>query len=297
MMAVYSGVFAFAVGAGPYPGGLLAEHYGLAAPFYAFTVLGTLAAVVAWLRVPETKGLRLDRAEGTATPPAVPFGAQLRLLLAQTGFLLISVVSFSSFFARTGALFNLIPVLGKERLGLAPDQIGFGLGLISVLGLGLAYPSGMLVDRFGRKGVIVPATLISGLALLLFSRAASYSWFLWGCAAWAVASGLSSAAPAAYAADMAPPGMNAAAMSAYRMLSDSGYVVGPLLLGFAADTVGVDAALVGTATLLAATSLLFARFAPETIRGRGRAQPALAVQPPAAEPAIVVAAPPPRRDD
>ena len=60
-------------------------------------------------------------------------------------------------------------------------------GLISVLGLGLAYPSGMLVDRFGRKGVIVPATLISGLALLLFSRASSYSWFLWGCAAWAVA--------------------------------------------------------------------------------------------------------------
>src|SRR5205823_2353116 len=69
MMAVYSGVFAFAVGAGPYPGGLLAEHYGLAAPFYAFTVLGTLAALVAWLRVPETKGLRLDRGAGAAPPP------------------------------------------------------------------------------------------------------------------------------------------------------------------------------------------------------------------------------------
>jgi hypothetical protein len=34
--------------------------------------------------------------------------------------------------------------------------------------------------------------------------------------------------PRAYAADNAPPGMNAAAMSLYRALSDLGYVVGPI---------------------------------------------------------------------
>ena len=78
--------------------------------------------------------------------------------------------------------------------------------------------------------------------------------------------GISGAAPAAYAADTAPAGMNAAAVSSYRMLADLGYVVGPIALGLAADLAGVDATLGATAVLLVAVALLFARFAPKTYR-------------------------------
>jgi hypothetical protein len=60
--------------------------------------------------------------------------------------------------------------------------------------------------------------------------------------------------------------MNAAAMSAFRMLADLGYVVGPIALGLAADLAGADVTLGGTALLLTATALLFARFAPESHR-------------------------------
>jgi len=74
------------------------------------------------------------------------------------------------------------------------------------------------------------------------------------------------AAPAAYAADVAPSWMNAAAMSAFRMLADLGYVVGPIALGLAADLAGADLTLAGTAILLTVTALLFARFAPESHR-------------------------------
>jgi DHA1 family multidrug resistance protein-like MFS transporter len=77
---------------------------------------------------------------------------------------------------------------------------------------------------------------------------------------------VSGAAPAAYAADVAPAGMNAAAMSSFRMLGDFGYVVGPIALGLATDLLGADAALGATAALLVAVALLFARFAPETYR-------------------------------
>jgi MFS family permease len=112
----------------------------------------------------------------------------------------------------------------------------------------------------------VPATLVSGASLLLFLLAPSYAWFLAGCVAWSVAVGISGAAPAAYAADVAPPGMNAAAMSAYRMLADLGYVVGPIALGLATDLVGADATLASTAVLLAAVALLFGRYAPESHR-------------------------------
>jgi MFS family permease len=266
-MAVFSGVFSFAVGAGPLPGGLLAERFGLEAPFYAYAILGTAVAVLAWLRLPETKGARIAGVAGL-TRPLPPFGAQLRLLAAQRGFMLVSLVSFSTFFARTGALFNVIPVLGRERLHLATDQIGLGLGLVSLVGLTLAYPSGMLVDRFGRKPVIVPSTILTGVSFVLFLLAPSYPWFLAGCFAWAVASGMSGAAPAAYAADVTPAGMNAAGMGTYRTIADSGYVVGPLLIGLATDLFGANAALAGTSALLVVAATLFGCLAPETHRRR-----------------------------
>ncbi len=270
MMAIYSAVFAFAVGIGPFPGGVLAEHFGLSAPFFTFTCLGLLAGAFAYFRVPETRGLRISH---TANPDAaVPaFREQAHLIFSQAGFVLISLVSFGAFFARTGALFNIVPLIGQNRLNLGPDQIGLGLAMISLIGLALAYPSGWLVDRFGRKVVIVPATIISGLAMLIFAFAPSYGWFIFGCFAWSCSSGISGAAPAAYAADMAPPGMNAAAMSAYRMLADFGYVVGPLTIGFAADLFGPNTALYGTALGLIVIASIFALRAPETHR---RTQPA-----------------------
>ena len=178
----------------------------------------------------------------------------------------MSLIAFVNAVARTGALFNIIPILARDRLALDPDRIGFGLALASVVGLALAYPAGVLVDRYGRKIIIVPATVLSGISLLLFLMAPTYAWFLVACAAWSVAMGISGAAPAAYAADTAPAGMNASALGTYRMLSDLGYVVGPIALGLAADLAGANAALAATAVVLTAVALLFARLAPETYR-------------------------------
>jgi len=266
VMAVYQGTFLFAVSVGPLPGGLLAEHYGLAAPFVAYAVAGALAAALAFFRIPETRALRAA-ASAAAVPAALPpFVSQMRLLTGQVGFVLVCLTSFMGAVARTGGLFNVIPILAHDRLALSADRIGFGLALASIVGLALAYPSGVLADRYGRKTVIVPATVTSGVSLVLFLLAPTYAWFLAGCIAWSVAAGVGGAAPASYAADVAPPGMNAAAMSTYRMLSDLGYVVGPVALGLATDLAGAEATLGATAVLLVAVAALFARYAPETYR-------------------------------
>lgn len=265
VMAIYQGIFLFAVGVGPLPGGVLAARFGLHAPFVAYAIAGALVAALGWLRIPETGGRRSAGAtSAAAVPPA--FLAQVRSLTAHRGFMLVSAIAFMNAVARTGGLFNVIPVLAQDRLGLTTDRIGVGLALASVVGLALVYPSGVLVDRYGRKPVIVPATVLSGLSMTVFLLAPSYGWFLVACVVWSVAIGVSGAAPAAYAADVAPPGTNAAAMSAFRMLADLGYVVGPLALGVATDLLGADAALGGTALLLAAVAGLFARWAPESYR-------------------------------
>jgi DHA1 family multidrug resistance protein-like MFS transporter len=264
-MAIFQGVFLFAVGIGPLPGGLLAEHYGLRVPFLAYAIAGVMAAAVAWAFIPETKPARgLESSDALLVLP--PFGSQIRILTGLTGFMLVSLVSFMNAVARTGALFNVIPVLALDRLGLSADRIGLGLALASLVGLVVIYPSGALVDRYGRKSVIVPATFLAGASLLLFLFAPSYAWFLAGCVVWSLASGVGGAAPAAYAADVAPPGMNAAAMSAYLMFADLGYVIGPVVLGALTDLFGADTALATAALLLVIVAALFARFAPETYR-------------------------------
>jgi DHA1 family multidrug resistance protein-like MFS transporter len=269
-ISIYQGTFLFAVGIGPFPGGLIAEHLGLAAPFVSYGSASLLAAMVAWFAVSETRPLftrtGAPRPAAEGEPTALPFSSQIRLLTGKTGLLLVGLIALLNAVVRTGGLFAIIPILGTAQLGLSVGAIGTAMMLGSVFGLAAAYPAGSLADRFGRKPVIVAATVMTGASMLLFAFAGSYAAFLAASIVWGVASSVGGAAPAAYAADSAAPGMNAAAMSLYRMTADAGYVIGPLALGVIADTQGPIAALLVSATLLVVAGAAFALVAPETYR-------------------------------
>src|SRR5699024_3198729 len=129
-----------------------ASTMNLAAPFWANAILAAIFTVIAWIWVPETRDLAI--ATGTAASGrALSFRQQLVRLKHNHGLLLIGLVGLMTAFARTGGLFNVIPLLAENTMGLTPDQIGLGLGMISILGLVLVYPSGALVDAYGRKAV------------------------------------------------------------------------------------------------------------------------------------------------
>ena len=278
LMSIYQGVFVFAVGLGPIPGGLLGEHFGLQIPFFAYAVLAAGVTAIAWFAMPETRGYRDAGPAGSATTslpssaPAVPTPAGAGI--AWTPFILISSVSFMSFFARTGAVFNVIPLLAEDRMGLTPDRIGLGLGMLSLMGVILAYPSGWLTDRYGRKFVIVPSTVLSGCSLLLFAAADDFSSYLFAAFVWGAAGGIASSSPAAYAADLAPPGRSAWLLSRHRTISDAGYVIGPLLLGGLATLASPTLALWTCAALVATVGIAFWLRAPETLQRRSAADPA-----------------------
>jgi MFS transporter, DHA1 family, multidrug resistance protein len=272
VMAIYQGVFLVTVGAGAFPGGWLAENISLAAPFWVSAALAGLVSVLAWFFVPETRQLAHRRRSATAVQPLSARG-EMAAVLAARGFLLISLVGFAATAARTGALFNVIPLFAEDEIGLGPDQIGIGIGLVSIVALVFVYPSGLLVDRFGRKAIIVPSTLLSAAAMLLFGLATSFEFYLFASLVWSTASGISGATPAAYAADIAPPGMVAPAMGLFRAISDSGYVIGPLALGALADATSSIRALQVTAATLLAIGLLFAFRAPESLKREPRILP------------------------
>lgn len=259
VMALYQGVFLVTVGAGALPGGWLAEHISLSAPFWVAAGLAGIVSLLAWFLVPETRELASHRV--SAAPGNIPVTLtsrqQLAAVVGSPGFALVSLVGFATVAARTGALFNIIPVLAKEQIGL---------GMVSLIGLLLVYPSGLLVDRFGRKAVIVPSTILSSVGMLFFGAATSFELYIFASVVWSSASGTSGATPAAYAADIAPPGMTASAMGTFRAISDSGYVIGPLLLGTLADSTSSVTALRFTAVALFLIGLLFAFRAPESLQ-------------------------------
>ena len=264
VIAIYQGTFIFAVGIGPLPGGLLAQNFGLLAPFWFCAFASFIAGSIALFTVKETRHLaRQKEVKGTVLPS---LAAQLKILSKNIGFVLVSGIALSHALTRTGGLFNIIPIIGSFRIQLAYDEIGIALAIGSLLGLCAVYPAGVAVDRWGRKAIIVPFTFVTGISFLLFAVAETFFWFAFANALWGIASGIGGSAPAAYAADSAPPGMNASAMSLFRMLGDIGYVVGPILLGFIVDIHGTNVALYMAASILFIIGTLFARFAPESYK-------------------------------
>jgi DHA1 family multidrug resistance protein-like MFS transporter len=299
MMATYMGFFTFAVGVGPSVGGLIASLAGPRAPFFAFAVLATVAGMVALLVLPETRGpasgavtaapamaASLAQREGEGDTPGSSVAGELvrsdapvvvrgtsRQLLTNVGFLTISLVTFVQFFNRTGAIFAVVPLMGVERLGLDAATIGFALTAASLCNIAFVGITGHLVDRLGRKPVIVPGCLIAAVAFAGFAVSSGYPLFVLSAILWGI-SGAFIAGSAAYAADQAPPGANGVTMGVYRMLSDLGYVVGPIMLGLIAEWTAAEGALLFAAVLSVVTVLPFLFLAPETGGRRFASKPA-----------------------
>ena len=264
MLSTYQGFFLVGVGLGPTPGGLLADYFGLRAPFIAYAIFSIAACALAMLFIRETKPSEATRAAAAAAvPPGVGMPSSLMGTLFSVPFLLIGFISFAQFVGRTGAIFTVVPLLGREQLHFSASQIGYALTLINVLNMLTIYFSGMFADRFGRKLTIAPAMVVGGLGIALFAYAGSYPMFLLAAAIWGFGYGIAGTSPLAYVADFAPADARARVIGYFRTVSDGGYIVGPIVLGAIADRYGYDLPLLLTAGMIVISGAMFWIFAPE----------------------------------
>ncbi len=269
LMSTYSGFFQFAVGVGPSVGGAIAALAGPRAPFFVFAGLTLIAGAIAHIRLPDT---RVPPKPPTRTIAVAGPGA-IRLLLTNPGFLTVCVIDLVAAFNRTGAIFSVVPLLGVERLSLSVAAVGLALTIGNLCNFAIVGFAGILVDRFGRKTVIIPSGLISALAFAGFASVTGYPIFVLSAILWGLGVAGSGSASAAYAADQAPPGANGITMGIYRTLSDLGYIVGPAVLGLIAERLGAQAALLTAAGMAIAAVIPFALLAPETVGRRARVAP------------------------
>ncbi len=264
-ISFYSGGRLFGASLGPTLGGFIGEYLGDKAVFFCFSGLAFLAMLWFYLRIPETKGRAQPLVAGSPSPRVGASSTGLRVLLGNLDFMLISAVALATFFTMTGGRLTIVPLLGYERFDLTRGQVGLALTLAAIMQLPTVFIAGRLSDRFGRKIIIAPGSLISVLGVVMFALSGSYFFYLLSAAFLGIGRGLSGPVSTAYAADIAPPGNFENTMALYRFASDIGVVLGPITLGLLKDTWGLNIPLFFSAALLFVPLALFSLLAKETI--------------------------------
>lgn len=212
---------------GPIVGGFAAELGDFATPFWIYAGIGlVLAGLVAW---------GVESAPVKARTTAEILGAA-RTLLRSKAFLALMFVTFAIFVMRAGARITLLPLYGAEELGLSESQIGIVIAVAAIVNVFVVIPGGWLVDRVGRRPVLVVGLVATGFVISAHGFAASLGGLLLLSVAFGLTASLMGIPPPTLAGDLAPAGAEGASVGLYRTAGDVGLIVGPLLMGSIADT-------------------------------------------------------------
>lgn len=262
-IATNQGALLVGVSAGPALGGVLAESFGLRAPFLVVGAAAVITAIYGWYRLPETR----DRAtaEAAASSRKVRPG-QGRSFFRSRRFVAIGLVSTAIFSIR-GSRQILVPLYANDEFGLSTGQIGLVFAALGAVGLFLVAPAGTLADRAGRRPVIISAGYFATVGVIAAALAPTASWFIAALLFSAVGTSFSGPAPAAFVADIAPEELRGSAMGAYRTWGDLGIVLSPPLSGALADVTSIPVAIAANGVLMACAVTWFMVVATETRRG------------------------------
>jgi DHA1 family multidrug resistance protein-like MFS transporter len=228
-------------------GGWLYQGLGVGSPFLFEAACMFVAAtlVARWALQP-----------GTKQPATAGSGHRrpLREVLRTPGVFVMSVTNAVLTAIQTGVLAFLFPLYLVERGGFGPQAVGVLTSLGIVGRLVALWLGGDLSDRRGRPRVLVSGLLVYAALLgsvpLLTSSVGLGLWSL----ALGGAAGFVAPLPTAVVADQAPPPLQGLAIGWLRTVTDSGQILGPLVMGASADELGLAAPFQFGAVLLVAAA-------------------------------------------
>jgi DHA1 family multidrug resistance protein-like MFS transporter len=228
-MSLYMGMLLLGSIFGPTFGGIIAAAYDIRMPFYAYAIAAGLG-IIPTLILPNlpNSGNMTSRFDRRTT------FSDIREVLSAPSFLLATFATFSLFFIRTGVRTTLVPLFAANNLGQDEDTIGIILTLAGMATAVTMTPMGRLSDKIGRRNPLVLCLLLTALITILIPYSLDAFTLTLVLIVYGAFVGVSGPI-AAYVTDLSPPNKLEVSMGLYRMISDSGFVVGPLLLGYLAD--------------------------------------------------------------
>lgn len=228
-MSLYMGMLLLGAVFGPTFGGIIADTYDIHAPFFAYAIITGLA-VIPTLVLPKLT----NSGNVSSTLELRGILRDMRQVLSNPSFLLVTFAVFTMFLLRTGVRSTLVPLFAANNLGMDLSAIGLVLTIGAITSAITIVPMGRISDRIGRKIPLAICLVLTAGVVLLIPFSMDLLTLSIAIAIYGAVIGLSGPG-AAYVTDVSPQDKLEISMGLYRMISDFGFVVGPLLLGFLAD--------------------------------------------------------------
>jgi MFS family permease len=228
VMGVYYTSFNVGIIAGQPFGGLLAKVFGITSPMWIYAASCFAAAWVFHRTIRDAARTETVR---HASIRRLPWGRPLVAVLAANG----------AYLWVTGAVFGtLLPLFAhaREGMGLSLAGTGAALAVATATEFAVLFPAGKATDRRGRLAVLIPGLVVYGVVTAAMGVATAIPAFVLALAALGVGSGYAGVPPAPMLSDVTPEGMSGPAVAAFRFVGDLGFVLGPLVAGWAAARYG-----------------------------------------------------------
>ncbi|MGA7880047.1 MAG: MFS transporter [Terrimicrobiaceae bacterium] len=239
-----------AVGVTAFLTGYLASQYGLRpAPIYLGIGYALLGALLSILLVRDTRDH--VRVEATA------HSQQSAPISFRDIFLLTTFRDRNLFAASQAGLVNnlndgmswgIFPLFFAS-LGLGVERIGILKAIYPATWGILQIATGLLSDRWGRKGLIVVGMWTQAVGLFLTAATRQFGWWLVGALLLGLGTAMVYPSLIAAVSDASHPTWRARSLSVYRFWRDLGYAIGALSAGLVADIFGLSWAIASVAAL------------------------------------------------
>jgi MFS family permease len=254
-MGLFQASFGMGILIGPVLGGLLVARAGANVPLYVYGVVCLACIPLAMMVMREVHipsnvlAAGADMAEVPA--PAGSQWARLRPLLAHPTYRAALAAGLLGFVV-IGAQQTLLPGYWTETLGRSEASTGIPFAVTAVFGIGVAWHAGVLSDRRGRKFTLLPALAVLCVTSIALGFATSAVAVVVVMAVLGAASGYARPGPSSMVADVAPSDARGIAVSGYRIATDIGALVGPIMVGLIAERAGFRAAWIVVGACVAA---------------------------------------------
>ncbi|MET3803646.1 MFS family permease [Nakamurella sp. UYEF19] len=234
---------------GPFVGALAIGLFDLRAA-YVVAMVTAVAAGTLLIVVP-------DVALPAGQPPTVRGGVTSREMLAGHRRLFATLgLAILAVGAVRAARQTVLP-LWAEHLGLSAAETSVIFGIASAVDMALFYPSGKIMDKYGRLAIAIPSMTILGLAMMALPLTSGAVTLTLVAMVMSFGNGIGSGIMMTLGADAAPVSGRIQFLGIWRVLSDSGSAAGPVVMSLVASafTLAVGIVSIGSVGLLAALAL------------------------------------------
>ncbi|MFN2595353.1 MAG: MFS transporter [Actinomycetota bacterium] len=267
-LSYFFAAFNVSIIAGGAIGGLIADHWGLAAPLFVYAGLLVAGATLLMATVPPLAPPKQEGTDGAANK------LSLRDMMRIPGFVTALVLNLTYLWVIVATFDTMIPLFAHDELGASRAGVGLLYAIAIAAEFLVLFPAGSFADRFGRKRVLIPG--LAGLIVMIVVVPLSTSIIMLGAllVLFSFTTGFAGVPPAAVLSDVIPSEHSGRAVGYFRFCGDLGFFLGPLVAGASSSAFGFKAAFAIAAALPLAALVLTLR-TPETLQ-ISREEPAVA---------------------